>query len=743
MADDLIILGDLTLTSGEYSIRAPDGHNFIEPQAQLVTRERATKHGNVLVKKRYPNVIRTLRVKITSTDGTKDTLNASLRAIETELRKLDIGDPLVLQYTPKGGTVDRFSDVIAAGREVPLEWFYVENNTIIDATISLECDPFWRGTQKEISIQTFDPTPAVVTASTVGGDIETPVFIEIQADSTNDFGNDLYIGTRSNSINESDFLPIKDFQGNSSNSSGVTHNGEFSTVSVTSDWSPVTGETANLKSISMASSNVGYAVGDAGTIRKTTNAWVSDSSQASNTDKDLTNVQAISSDIVYVFGKFGTILKTTDGVTWSTGGVTALNSPSSVTDITGASFPSSMIGYVCTVNGIVYDTTNGMTGAWDLSLQPSTIAGAEETQFTDIHAVSTGVVAVSGVESGPVIGTRGVAYITINSGVAWSAINSPVGPILNAVFVPLSSETFIAAGDEGVVRKSTDRILFQSTDLVSGTTKDLHDIRFATTNIGWICGDNGTIRKTANGSSFNEQTSNTVASLKNIAVVNSSVAFVCGDGLTVLATSNGGDIWTNKRPSWALSSVEEYEGSYQVFLRARTLNANSSNTRVRASAGFAGGDVITNDPVSMAASTKFQMLNLGKINIPITRVSPGISALAIPIIQFEASGTTAGTNNFDSDVSVILPIDSNAETAFIDDQATQAQFITLDSDANAINKSFNTVTWNGSPPFLRPGLKNNIVLLETGDPTSTGNIRGGINPAKVTMKYFERFLAPE
>ena len=176
---DVVILGDLTLSSSPYGVKI-NGHDFLEPPPELTMRARAVKHGNVLVKKRYPNVIRTIKVNVSSSDGTKDSLNGNLRAIETELRKLDIGESLTLQYTPNGGTVDNFSDVISGSRETRLDWFYVVRNEAIEATIILECEPFWRGSQITIAQQTFSPTPAVLTASTVQGDIEEGLVVYVE-----------------------------------------------------------------------------------------------------------------------------------------------------------------------------------------------------------------------------------------------------------------------------------------------------------------------------------------------------------------------------------------------------------------------------------------------------------------------------------------------------------------------------------------------------------------------------------
>lgn len=877
MAADLVILGDLTLSSDPYGIDVNNGHDFLEPPPELTMRARAVKHGDVLVKKRYPNVIRTIRLIVDSSDGTKDSLNSNIRAIQTELRKLDVGDPLVLQYTPSGGSVDNFSDVIVGSRETRLDYFYVERNLARGLILTLECEPFWRGSQITIAQQTFGPTPAVIrgantnllsdnqadietntaglvennptstisrttdeqlhglsslqtitdgiavfegfatknitvtksrdytvslwlmgsgtvtltmfeddiddvavgtTASptitldgtwtrysvsrtfgatgvrtrlkvqTVGvqaitfyadclqieqssfatnwvlpfaeisGDMETPVFIEIQAGSTNDFGNDLYIGTRKTPITETNFDPIKDFQGTST---GGTFNGEYTRTAISTGFTSLTANfNENLNGVSFVSTGVGWVCGDAGLIQKTTDSglvWVTQASTL--TSKNLNAIVFATTAVGFIVGDNGTVLQTSDGgVTWgnSTVGQTL--------NFQGLVFSSSNVGWVGggTAKPFIMRTVDGFAST-GVTTQLNITGG----EIQDITAPTSNVLYACALD--------GDIYSTTNSGEAgstWSQKLTQANPLLS-ISAPTSSVAY-TCGLNGTVLQTVDGGISWSTQ-TTPIAAQLNSLQMLSSAVGWVVGDNGTILNTTDsGATWNQQTSNTVANLEDLSVVNSSDVYAVGGGYEILRTADGGAIWVQMQASWALSSVSDYRGRYRVFARVRSQSADPTTVSVRALSGFAGGTAVANDSVAMTVATDtWEVMDLGEINIPITRVSDEISPT--PIITIEALDTSGGTN-FDIDVAVLLPIDG--EAAFIDSGATQAEFITLDSDSNAINKGFTRVTWNGSPPMLRPGLRNNIVILET----STGN-NGGINDALVTMKYFARFLQPE
>ncbi len=78
----------------------------------------------------------------------------------------------------------------------------------------------------------------------------------------------------------------------------------------------------------------------------------------------------------------------------------------------------------------------------------------------------------------------------------------------------------------------------------SGTTKDLHSVFFATEDIGWVSGADGTILRTTNaGTDWTAQTSSAAVALKTIAFKNYAIGVAAGENGTIVRTTDGGTTW--------------------------------------------------------------------------------------------------------------------------------------------------------------------------------------------------------
>jgi len=105
---------------------------------------------------------------------------------------------------------------------------------------------------------------------------------------------------------------------------GATADGSSGTILKSPDgttWTTQVSSGPNLNGISALDASVVYAVGDSGTVQKTTNGGTDWSSQITNSNYVLYGVNAVSSTTAYAVGKSGSdgvILKTTDGTSWST-----------------------------------------------------------------------------------------------------------------------------------------------------------------------------------------------------------------------------------------------------------------------------------------------------------------------------------------------------------------------------------------------------------------------------------------
>jgi hypothetical protein len=105
---------------------------------------------------------------------------------------------------------------------------------------------------------------------------------------------------------------------------GNTADGSSGTILKSTDgtnWTTQVSSGSKLNGISASDSSVAYAVGDNGTVQKTTNGGTNWSSQTTDSNYVLYGVDTINATTAYAVGKngnHGVILKTTDGTNWIT-----------------------------------------------------------------------------------------------------------------------------------------------------------------------------------------------------------------------------------------------------------------------------------------------------------------------------------------------------------------------------------------------------------------------------------------
>jgi len=80
-------------------------------------------------------------------------------------------------------------------------------------------------------------------------------------------------------------------------------------------WEMVRSQNDDLtyRAISFANKNIGWIVGDEGTVQKTTNGGASWQSQSSGVSSKLWSISPVSQNLVWICGTYGTLIKTTDG----------------------------------------------------------------------------------------------------------------------------------------------------------------------------------------------------------------------------------------------------------------------------------------------------------------------------------------------------------------------------------------------------------------------------------------------
>jgi len=303
----------------------------------------------------------------------------------------------------------------------------------------------------------------------------------------------------------------------------------YSSVTVFGQWSAAdSGTTNNLNGGYLLDSGVGFVVGGAGTILKTTDAGMTWSPLTSGTTNALNDVYFFDATQGVAVGEQGLILRTTDGgAGWQgvTSGVKdALRSVSfsGVNGISGgdsqdilystdagaswqigqsgffgggfegAQMLSATVGFVAGQNSIFQSllgasTDGGATWAFQPFYFDKNEGGGTDVFFFDQN---------TGVVSGTVFDGRGAIARTTDAGVSWSTLF--FDQAIQGIDFPQPTSGF-AVGAGGRISHNTDAGITW-TDQSSGTSANLNDISFASDALrGFAVGDSGTILWTTSG----------------------------------------------------------------------------------------------------------------------------------------------------------------------------------------------------------------------------------------------------
>jgi photosystem II stability/assembly factor-like uncharacterized protein len=303
----------------------------------------------------------------------------------------------------------------------------------------------------------------------------------------------------------------------------------YSSLTAFGQWTAAnSGTTNNLNGAYLLDSGVGFVVGDAGTIVKTTNAGMTWSPLTSGTTNALYDVYFFDGTQGVAVGEQGLIRRTTDGgAGWQTvasgvkdglrsvsfSGVNGIAGGDSETILystdAGASWHPGQTGFFGPpfFGAYMLNSTAGFVAGQNLIFQPlvgnSTDGGASwdfhafyfdnnEGGCTDLFFFdqSTGVV------SGTVFDGRGAIARTTDGGTNWSTLF--FDQAIQGIDFPQPTSGF-AVGAGGRISHSTDAGITW-TDQTSGTSANLNDVSFASDALrGIAVGDSGTILWTANG----------------------------------------------------------------------------------------------------------------------------------------------------------------------------------------------------------------------------------------------------
>lgn len=277
-----------------------------------------------------------------------------------------------------------------------------------------------------------------------------------------------------------------------------------------------------LRDVSFANPLSGTAVGDAGTIIRTTDGGQSWMRLRSGTSEDLWGVSFTDEFHGIAVGANGAVVRTTDGgETWITRSINSINTLRSVT------FTDASTGVAVEDLGRVFRTTDG-GDTWSQLPSPG-IFGLLGVAFTDAN-------------TGTAVGFNGSILRTTNGGSQWLMQNSGTTQHLFAVFFA-TPELGYAVGTGGVILRTINGGTTWS-NLTTGTFQPLYSVSFADSLRGAAVGLPGTnYRTTDGGLTWFSQSSGTEDFLWKVEFVNDGIGFAVGNNGTIMSSSDGGSQW--------------------------------------------------------------------------------------------------------------------------------------------------------------------------------------------------------
>lgn len=286
------------------------------------------------------------------------------------------------------------------------------------------------------------------------------------------------------------------------------------------------GTSKNLNSVSFIDSEIGFVVGDSGTILKTTNGGTSWMSLSSGSTSNLSSVCFITQDIGYVVGARGTILKTTDGgITWN------MQTSGAVTSLLSVCITSIDTGYAVGLSRTILKTTDGGTTWKQLG----------EYDYFDLFSAyfinsDTGIV-VGGYWVGHGLGgsTIPIMYKTTDGGTNWAGVSVGLDNAIFSIFMLDTSTIYIICGNDIYNSVDGGANWLQQTQSEVG----FRSIYFITESMGYAVGYLGKMVKTIDGGE-NWITLPKIVDehLNSLSFPDISVAYAVGNNGTILKIKN-------------------------------------------------------------------------------------------------------------------------------------------------------------------------------------------------------------
>lgn len=268
----------------------------------------------------------------------------------------------------------------------------------------------------------------------------------------------------------------------------------------------------------------GWAVGDGGTMLRTTNAGAGWLRVSVPTTFDLNGVWFTGDADGWAVGNGGVVLRTTDGgVSWRR--LTNVTAGVALHDVC---FTSPTTGFAVGANGTVLRTTN---------------AGGSWTQTTLPTGFALRSVAFGSALDGWAVGTNGVIAATHDGGDSWAIVPSVTTQALTGVW-PTGAASAFAAGAQGVAAR-TSAPGSDTWELAPslGAFNAIEGLHFPTATTGFAVGANAggiVLRTLDGGATWAPQAPRTAVRLLDVWFVDTKRGWAVGESGVIVHTSSGG-----------------------------------------------------------------------------------------------------------------------------------------------------------------------------------------------------------
>jgi photosystem II stability/assembly factor-like uncharacterized protein len=292
----------------------------------------------------------------------------------------------------------------------------------------------------------------------------------------------------------------------------------------------------NLYDVEFFNRYTGWAVGDGGTILKTTNSgtnWISVSNPA--VGKPLSSIHIVDSNLCYVVGWFETIIKSTNaGDNW----IIIRNGPwGSGSSYDAVFFINKDTGWIAGTGQKILRTTNGGDS---IITTPLFTGNLQDMYFKD---ALTGIVTGSGLST----------FKTSDGGVSWYNITLPIGLVIPTFYKIsfVNNQCGWLAGSDNRVFKTTD--FGETWDTLSrvpinSVTASMRFAEFIDETTGFVGGEQGYLFKsTDGGNDWIRQNSGSFPPnfMASMFLYSDSIGWIVGGGGKIIYTTNGGQTMVN------------------------------------------------------------------------------------------------------------------------------------------------------------------------------------------------------